>query len=131
VEPDCDQDGLGDFAQDPSIFGGSCPARARTVILDANKNKVKKRKKVRLSGQVTELVRAGECQSAQTVELQRKRPKKSTFKTVQQLVTDASGSFSTKRKVKETFQYRAEVDPTAGCNGGVSNTEKVKVKKKR
>jgi hypothetical protein len=73
----------------------------------------------------------GECQSGQTVELQRKRPKQAAFTTVQQLVTDPSGSFSTKRKVKKTFQYQVEVDPAAGCNGGISNTEKVKVKKKR
>jgi hypothetical protein len=85
---------------------------------------------VTLSGQVTELARAGECQSAQTVQLQRKRPSQSTFTTVEQLNTDAAGSFSAKEKVKKTFQYRAQVAETATCLSGLSNTEKVKVKKK-
>jgi hypothetical protein len=73
----------------------------------------------------------GPCESAQTVELQRKRPSQTTFTTVEQLQTDASGNFSTKRKVKKTFQYRAQVAETDACLGQTSNTEKVTVKKKR
>jgi hypothetical protein len=41
VEPDCDADGLGDETQDPSLLGGTCPLRGRTLSLEANKNKVK------------------------------------------------------------------------------------------
>jgi hypothetical protein len=107
------------------------PAKAdRTLTLDANKNRVKKGKRVTLSGRVTEIVRQA-CQASQTVELQRKRPKQTTFTTIEQVQTDAAGSFSTKRKVKKTFEYRAQVSETATCGGQVSNTEKVKVKKKR
>jgi hypothetical protein len=131
IEPDCDQDGLGDETQDSTLFGGDCPLRGRNVTLDASRNKVKKRKKVTLSGRITELVRQGECESGQGVELQRKRPKQTTFTTIEQLLTDATGNFSAEEKVKKTFEYRAEIDPTAGCAGGLSNTEKVKVKKKR
>jgi hypothetical protein len=127
LEADCDEDGFGDETQDPSI--SSCHPRALT--LDANKNKVKKGKKVTLSGRVSEFVRQGECQSAQPVQLQRKKPSQSTFTTIEQLQTDAAGSFSTRKKVKKTFQYRAQVSENATCGGGVSNTEKVKVKKKR
>jgi hypothetical protein len=86
---------------------------------------------VKLSGQLTEIVRQA-CQSGQTVELQRKKPSQAaTFTTVEQLQTDAAGNFSAKEKVKKTFEYRAQVGETATCLGGVSNTEKVKVKKKR
>jgi hypothetical protein len=131
VEPDCDEDGLGDETQDPSVIGGTCPLRGRTVTLDANKNKVKKGKKVTLSGQLTELAKQGECQAAQTVQLQRKRPNQAAFTTVEQLQTNAAGSFSAKEKVKKTFEYRAEVAETATCGAGLSNTEKVKVKKKK
>jgi NHL repeat len=102
----------------------------RSVTLDANKNKVKKGRKVRLFGRITKLAGQGECESAQNVLLQRKRPKRTAFTTVQQLQTEAQGSFSTKRKVKKTFQYRAEAPETANCAEGLSNTEKVKVKKK-
>jgi hypothetical protein len=129
LEPDCDSDGLGDETQDPSVLGGSCPIRARTLTLDANKNKVKKGKKVTLSGLITELLRQGECQTAQAVELQRKKPSQTTFTTVEQLQTDAAGSFSAKKKVKKTFEYRAQVAETATCAAGLSNAEKVKVKK--
>jgi hypothetical protein len=131
LEPDCDGDGFGDETQDPSLFGGNCPARGRNVILDANKNKVKRGKKVVLSGRVGETARQGECQSAQTVELQRKRPKRTTFTTFAQVQTDAQGSFSLKQKVKKTFEYRAQVVGTATCTSALSNTEKVKVRKKR
>jgi hypothetical protein len=130
VEPDCDSDGFGDETQDPSLFGGNCPIRGRILTLDANKNKVKKGKTVILSGLVTELTRQGECQAVQTVDLQRKKPSQSTFTTVEQLQTDTGGNFSTKRKVKKTFEYRAQVPETATCAGQTSNTEKVKVRKK-
>jgi hypothetical protein len=129
LEPDCDSDGLGDETQDPSVLGGNCPLRGRTLTLDANKNKVKKGKKVTLTGRLTELVRQGECQAGQPVELQRKKPSQTTFTTVETLQTDAAGSFSAKEKVKKTFQYRAQVPETPTCAGGISNTEKVKVKK--
>jgi hypothetical protein len=131
LEPDCDGDGFGDETQDPSVLGGSCPLRDRTLTLDANKNKVKKGKKVTLSGRVGEIVRQGECQSSQTVQLQRKKPSQTTFTTVEQLQTDAAGSFSAKEKVKKTFEYRAVLAETATCDDGLSNTEKVKVKKPR
>ena len=126
VEPDCDADGLGDLSLDSNL--GSC--HPRTLTLDANKNKVKKRKKVTLSGQLAEVVRQA-CLAGQTVELQRKKPNQSSFTTIVQLQTDASGAFSAKRKVKKTFEYRAQVAETATCGTAVSNTEKVKVKKKK
>jgi hypothetical protein len=101
----------------------------RTLTLDANKNKVKKGRNVTLSGQVNEIVRQGPCESGQTVQLQRKKPSQATFATVEQLQTDAAGSFSAKEKARKTYEYRAQVAETAICGQGLSNTEKVKVKK--
>jgi hypothetical protein len=131
LEADCDSDGFGDETQDPSVIGGSCPPRSRTLALDASKNKVKKGRSVTLSGRLTELVRQGECQSAQTVELQRKKPSQTTFTTFQQLQTDAAGAFSARVKVKKTFEYRTQVAETATCGVALSDTEKVKAKKKK
>jgi hypothetical protein len=131
LEPDCDADGLGDETQDPNVFGGSCPPRGRTVTLDANKNRVKKRKRVRLSGRVTELARQGECHSGQTVELQRKRPNQAAFAAFAQAQTDAAGSFSSRVKVRKTYEYRAQLAETATCDDALSNTEKVKLKKNK
>jgi hypothetical protein len=91
---------------------------------------VKEGRKVRLSGQLNQVVRQGECESGQPVQLQRKRPSKTTFTTVEQLQTDAAGNFFAKKKVKKTFQYRAQVPETVTCATGLSNTEKVKVKKR-
>jgi hypothetical protein len=130
LEPDCDADGFGDETQDPQIpFSEACGKGNRTLTLDANKNKVKKGKRVTLTGEVNQIVRQGVCESGQTVELQRKRPSQTTFTTIEQLQTDAAGSFFAKKKVKKTFEYRAQVLETATCGGQISNTEKVKVKK--
>jgi hypothetical protein len=131
VEPDCDADGLGDETQDPSLLGGDCPLRGRALTLDANKNKVKKGRRVTLTGRLTEVARQGECQGAQTVELERKRPRVTSFTTVAQLQTDAAGAFSTRRKVRKTFEYRAQVAAGGGCAEQISNTERVKVKEKK
>jgi large repetitive protein len=124
-------------ADDGTIAGGwsvtiTAPVRAdRTLTLDANKNRVKKGKKVTLSGRIAETRQGGACAANQTVELQRKKPSQTTFTTVEPLQADATGNFSAKEKVKRTFEYRAQAPETATCAGGVSNTEKVKVKKKR
>jgi len=92
---------------------------------------VKEGKRVTLSGQVNEIVRQGPCESGQTVQLQRKKPSQTAFATVEQVQTDATGSFSTKEKVKKTYQYRAQIGETDACLGQTSNTEKVKVKEKK
>jgi hypothetical protein len=132
VEPDCDSDGLGDETQDPQLpLSEACGKGNRTITLDANKNKVKKGKRVTLAGQVNQIVRQGPCESTQTVQLQRKKPSQATFTTIEQLQTDAAGSFTTKEKVKKTYEYRAQVAETEACLGQTSNTEKVKVKKKK
>jgi hypothetical protein len=129
VEPDCDADGFGDETQDPNLFGESCPPKGRSVSLDANKNKVKKKKKARLSGHLESAEQA--CEAGQAVELQRKRPKQTTFTTFAQLQTDTQGNFSLKKKLKKTTEFRVQVPETAACDDGLSNTEKVKVKKNK
>jgi hypothetical protein len=127
LETDCDGDGFGDETQDPSI--SSCHARALT--LDANKNKVRKGKKVTLSGRIAETRQGGACAANQTVELQRKKPSQTAFTTIEQLQTDATGSFSAKERLNRTFQYRAQAAETPTCAAALSNTEKVKVKEKK
>jgi len=126
IEPDCDGDGLGDETQDSSVTA----CGARTLTLDASKSKVKKGKKVRLSGQIVEARQDGACAANQTVELQRKRPKRTEFATFEQIQSDAEGRFSIKQKVRKTFQYRAQVAESATCGAQVSDTEKVKAQKR-
>ena len=136
LEPDADCDGFGDETQDPAVDPAGCspsqPQKTnRTLTLDANKNKVKKGKKLTLSGRLAAAARQGPCESGQPVELQRKKPSQASFATYEQLQTDAQGSFSLKQKVKKSFEYRAQVVETAACTAALSNNEKVKVKKKR
>jgi len=129
IEADCDNDGFGDETQDPSLFGGSCPPLDRALVLDANKSKVKIGKKVTLSGLVNAAFDESGCRAGQTVELQRKKPSQAAFTTFAQVQTSPTGSFSLIQKVKKTFEYRAQVAPSPGCNAGTSNTERVKAKK--
>jgi hypothetical protein len=132
LEPDCDRDGFGDETQDPELpFSEACGKGNRSLAFDANKNKVKKGKKVTLSGRLTTAARQGPCDSGQTVELQRKKPSQSIFATFAQIQTDSQGNFSLKKKIKKTFEFRAQVVETAACTAALSNSEKVKAKKRR
>jgi hypothetical protein len=132
VEPDCDGDGLGDESQDPQLaLGEGCGKGNRAVTLDTNKSKVKKGRKVLLSGRLIATTGQGECLFGQTVELQRKKPSQEDFTTFTQVQSDGQGNFSLKQKVKKTYEFRVQVPETTSCLRGVSETEKVKVKKKK
>jgi hypothetical protein len=119
LEPDADNDSFGDETQDLPL------------TLDASKNKVKKGKKVTLSGQIAGPPQSAICAANRGVELRRKRPKQSTFAAVEQVQTDAAGAFSLREKVKKTFEYRTQVTETAICAAAASNIEKVRAKKQR
>jgi hypothetical protein len=130
VEPDCDSDGLGDETQDPHVFpGGNCARADRTVTFNAEKHKVKEGTKVLLSGDLDAPGNEAECEAAQTVELQRKRPGQADFATFDRVLTFPTGYYSLKKKVKKTVRYRAVAPETATCGAQTSDTEKVKVKK--
>ena len=137
LEADADCDGFGDETQDPAIDPAGCsppsePQKlSRSLTLDANKNKVKRGKKVMLSGRLTTTARQGPCGASQTVELQRKRPKQPAFATFAEVQSDAQGGFSLKQKLKKTFEFRAQVLETAACTAALSDSERVRVKKRR
>jgi hypothetical protein len=131
VEPDCDSDGLGDETQDPRVSpGGNCPRGDRSLTLNADKHKVKEGGKVLLSGDLDAPGNEADCESAQTIELQRKRPKQADFATFDRLLTFPTGYYSVTRKVQKTFRFRALAPETATCAGQTSSIEKVKVKRK-
>ncbi len=136
-------DAVATFAREgpaPPVVGGPSP---RTISFDARKAKkgknagkhrllaVRTGKKARFLGDVSAPQDVAGCESNQTVELQRKKPKQTSFTSFEQLQTDTSGSFSVKKKIKKTFQYRAVVVETAACDDAVSTTEKIKAKKRR
>jgi hypothetical protein len=105
----------------------------RTLTLDSNKGKVEKGRKVRLTGQIDAPLNEAACEPNQAVELQRKKKTApdtafSTFRTVQ---TDEAGNFAQKVRVKKTRVYRAVVQESASCDEELSNTQKVRVQKKK
>jgi hypothetical protein len=101
----------------------------RTLTLDANKNKVRRGKKVRLSGQVTS-VNLQACAFGQAVTLERKATKKKgKMSPIAQVRTDAQGRFFAKSKVTATSKFRAEVAQTPSCGSAASKRETVKLKK--
>jgi hypothetical protein len=93
--------------------------------------KLTKGKKARFLGQVSAPQDVTGCQANQTVELQRKKPKATTFTTFDTVQTDAAGNFSTKEKIKKTFEWRAFLTENPNCDDAASNSEKVKAKKKK
>ena len=98
---------------------------ARTLLA------IGKGKKARFSGDVSAPKDVAGCESGQTVQLQRKKPKKKTsFKTFKQLRTDGAGRFSTKQKIKRTYVYRAILAETVVCDAAASAKGKVKAKNK-
>jgi hypothetical protein len=133
LEPDCDQDGFGDETQDADISACNPPPKADgTLTIDANKGKVEKGRKVTLTGQLDVAANEG-CEPGRTVQIQRRLKseddsKFETFKTVQ---TDAAGNYTLRQKVRKTFFYRAVVDETEFCDDETSNSQKVRVQKKK
>ena len=127
LEADCDGDGLGDETEDPLAAGGTCPNTIRALSLDANKNTVKKGKKVRLSGRLDAPADRTACEAAQSVSLERKQG--GQFAPVATATTDGDGDYSAKLKVKKPSTFRASVGLSSTCGSGVSDTEKVALKK--
>ena len=130
IEPDCDGDGLGDETQDADAPCAGIVPPDSTITLAAGKSKVKKGKEVVFSGQLTASGdQAAACQSGQIVQLQRSKPGKNDFSTVEQVPTSAAGDYSADLKAKKTAEYRAQVAPSGSCAQATSDVLKVKVKK--
>jgi 6-phosphogluconolactonase (cycloisomerase 2 family) len=106
---------------------GGGPA-ARTITLAASKKKVRKGKKVTLSGSVSS---APQCTGGQAIVIERMPKGKKEFSAVVQATSAASGAFSAKAKVKKTTQFRATAPATSACAAAESATAKVKAKRKR
>jgi hypothetical protein len=73
------------------------------------------------------------CERNRAIELQRrlKSEDDSKFDTFETIQTDANGNYLTKVKVKKTYFYRAVVSETDACDDETSNTQKVRVQKKK
>jgi hypothetical protein len=150
LEADCDGDGLGDETEDQALTDPSCPQPPApqpgpdpqpqqptpkadgTLTIDANKGKVEKGRKVLLSGQL-DVPSNESCEQNRQVQVQRrlKSEDDSKFATFQMVQTDPTGNYSLKVKVKKTYFYRAVVTETDACDDETSNSQKVRVQKKK
>jgi lysophospholipase L1-like esterase len=103
-----------------------------TLTIDANKGKVEEGRKVTLTGQLDVASNEG-CEPGRAVQIQRrlKSQDDSKFETFKTVTTDAAGNYTTKEKVKKTYFYRAVVSETEACDDETSNSQKVRVQKKK
>jgi hypothetical protein len=142
LEPDCDGDGAGDESEDADT--SSCnpqpqpeplqpaPKADGTLTIDANKGKVEKGRKVTLTGQL-DVPSNESCEPGRQIQIQRrlKSEDDSKFATFQAVQTDATGNYSLKIKVKKTYFYRAVLAENDVCDDETSNSQKVRVQKKK
>jgi hypothetical protein len=108
------------------------PKADGTLTIDANKGKVEKGRKVTLSGQL-DVASNESCEANRQIQIQRRlKPeddsKFATFATVQ---SDVTGNYSLKAKVKKTRFYRAVVAENESCDDETSNSQKVRVQKRK
>lgn len=103
----------------------------RALEIEASKSAVKKGKTVTISGLIDAFANKATCESAQTVDLQRRVPGSLDYVSFAQVTADANGRFSALTKMKRTQIFRAELQETDPCLGAVSNRERVDVKKKK
>jgi hypothetical protein len=100
----------------------------RSVTL---KKKLKKNgTQVKLSGRISDPTDPA-CVGGQNVKIQRKKlgkskGKKKKFKTFKSRMTNQSGAYSAKAKVKQSFKYRAFLPETNVCDDATSKVKKVK-----
>jgi hypothetical protein len=108
------------------------PKADGTLTIDANKGKVEKGRKVTLTGQLDVAANEG-CEPGRAIQIQRrlKSEDDSKFETFKTVTTDDAGNFTLRQKVKKTFFYRAVVGETEACDDELSNTQKVRVQKKK
>jgi hypothetical protein len=134
--------GFGPGSCSPCPPGGAEPAQGRvylftsgdvatpTIDLSASKKKVRKGKKVKLSGSVDAAGNPEACEDGASVKLQR-RKQGGGFKRFATATAGADGDYARQIKPKKTREYRASVDASAQCAAAASNVVKVRVKKKK
>jgi hypothetical protein len=108
------------------------PKADGTLTIDANKGKVETGRKVTLSGQL-DFAANEACEPGRQIQIQRrlKSEDDSKFAAFQTVQTDATGNYSTKVKVKKTYFYRAVVAENDACDGETSNSQMVRVQKRK
>ena len=123
-------------AQAAESGGGAEASRQfinRTLTLIANKKKVEKGKKVKLSGRLSQDPAAapGVCTANQPVELTRRKPGADDFETFKTVQTNAQGQYKSKVKVKKKTEFFSRAPSNGDCFLATGDNIFVKVKNKK
>jgi hypothetical protein len=117
--------GSGPGPSGPSVLAG------RTVDLAASRGRIRRGRRVRLTGVVEAFANDAACEPGQTVELQRRSPGRAGFRTFARRTTNGRGAFSARLRPRRTTVYRARVLQTDACLGAASERERVDVRRRR
>ncbi|MEA2433965.1 MAG: hypothetical protein QOG54_1422 [Actinomycetota bacterium] len=98
------------------------PPGERSITLDVNKSSVRSGGTVKLFGSIDG---DAACESAQTVKIKSRRPGRK-FRNVSSAVSDDSGSYEAKVRVRRTLEFRTVVIAGGACSAAKSNIVKVK-----
>jgi hypothetical protein len=105
----------------PSVLAG------RTVDLAAGRERIRRGRRVRLSGVIEAFANDAACEPGQRVELQRRRPGRAGFRTFARRRSNSRGGFSARLRPRRTYVYRARVAQTEQCLGTASDRQRVNV----
>jgi hypothetical protein len=103
----------------------------RALDLAANRSRVRRGRRARLSGVVEAFANEATCEPRQLVSLQRRRPGRTGFRTFARRRTNSRGGFAARVRPSRTYVYRARVSQTEECLGAVSEHERVDVVRSR
>jgi hypothetical protein len=116
----------------PGPAGPEAAARAgRALEIETNRARVRRGGRVRIRGLLEAFADEEACQANQRVVVQRRRPKNLNYKRVRAVQTGARGVFRARVRQRRPSVYRARVPQTAECLGAVSNTERVRIGRRR
>jgi hypothetical protein len=97
----------------------------RSVSLQANKNRIRKGRRVRLTGSISG---SAVCEAAQTVKLKARRPG-ARWRNVATKTTAGDGSFGFRPKVWKTKDYRVIAPRDGSCEKARSRIVRVRAKR--
>jgi hypothetical protein len=102
----------------------------RGLSLRTSNRRVRRNRRIRLTGILRASGGPRSCRSRQKIALQRRKKSGGRFQTFEVAVTNRAGSFRIALRPVRTYVYRARVSQTTRCMGATSKTATVVVRKR-
>jgi hypothetical protein len=102
----------------------------RGLTLRSSNRRVRRNKRIRLTGILRASGGPRSCRSRQKIAIQRRKTSGGRFQTFEVAVTNRAGSFRITMRPVRTYVYRARVSQTTRCMGATSKTATVTVRKR-